>query len=826
MDRRVCIGVAALFCWMSPALRTVPQAAAPQGAQGTPKETLSAAAAATADSRAVLDRYCVTCHNERAKIAGLTLDKVDLSDIPASADILEKVVRKVRVGMMPPQGSPRPDQAAATALVAHLTRELDRAALARPNPGRGLIHRLNRVEYENAIRDLFSLEIDASAMLPPDDAAYGFDNIADALGVSPVLLERYLTAADKITSLAVGDAETQTAGQTFRIRQDASQDTHIEGLPLGTVGGILAKTTLPLDGEYAFGIKLFRTNLGVVRGLEYDHQLEFTVDGERVHLSTIGGDDDFKANLKNMTKAGDDVEKRAAFRLPLKAGPHTITVAFIERSAAVNPLRLQPFIRSSNDTLDTLGHPHLDTFTLTGPFNATGPGDTPSRRRIFLCRPSSANAADEDACARRIVTTFARRAYRGLSTQTDVDRLLEFYRSGRKAAGFERGIQNALDRMIASPKFIFRIERDPVGAAPGAVYRVTDLELASRLSFFLWSSIPDDLLLQAARLGTLHTPAVLNQQVRRMLADPKSQALVDNFAGQWLYLRNLKNLQPNSNEFPDFDHNLRTALETETELFFQSVMREDRNVLDLMTADYTFLNERLAKHYGVPGVYGSHFRRVTLTDDARKGLLGKGAILMITSHADRTSPVVRGKWVLDNLLNAPPPPMPNNVPPLNESAVRAGKVLTMRERMEEHRANPVCASCHKIMDPIGLSLENFDAVGAWRTRDGGTLGSPINATGELLDGTKIDGVVTLRQALIKNPEIFVGTVTEKLLTYALGRGLGYYDMPTVRAIVRETAPRGYRFSSIVLGIVNSAPFQKRSNVTQDLENPAVRTAAR
>jgi cytochrome c5 len=822
MSRRVRVAIAVLFCWVSSALWAVPQAAAPsQAPQSSPPPI---PASSTVASRALLDKYCVTCHNERAKIAGLTLDKVDLSDIPGNADILEKVVRKVRVGMMPPQGAPRPDQAAATALIAHLTTELDRAALAKPNPGRGLIHRLNRIEYENAIRDLFSLEIDASAMLPPDDAAYGFDNIADALGVSPVLLERYLTAADKITSLAVGDPETQTAGQTFRIRQDASQDTHIEGLPIGTVGGILAKTTLALDGEYSFGIRLFRTNLGVVRGLEYDHQLEFTVDGERVHLSTIGGDDDFKANLKNMTKAGDDVEKRAAFRMPLKAGPHTITVAFVERSAAVNPLRLQPFIRSSNDTLDTIGHPHLDTFTLTGPFNPTGAGDTPSRRRIFLCKP--AGQADEDACARRIISTFARRAYRGLSTATDVDRLFEFYQSGRKTGTFERGIQNALDRMIASPKFVYRIERDPVGAAPGAVYRVTDYELASRLSFFLWSSIPDDPLLQAARLGTLHTPAVLNQQVRRMLADPKSQALVDNFAGQWLYLRNLKNLQPNSNEFPDFDHNLRTALETETELFFQSIMREDRNVLDLMTADYTFLNERLAKHYGVPGVYGSHFRRVTLADDARKGLLGKGAILMITSHADRTSPVVRGKWVLDNLLNTPPPPMPNNVPPLNESAVRAGKVLTMRERMEEHRANPVCAGCHKIMDPIGLSLENFDAVGAWRTRDGGTLGSPINATGELLDGTKVDGVVTLRQALIKNPEIFVGTVTEKLLTYALGRGLGYYDMPTVRAIVRDTAPKGYRFSSIVLGIVNSTPFQKRTKVTQDIETPAVRTAAR
>jgi mono/diheme cytochrome c family protein len=806
MSGRVCV-VAASF-WAASVLWTAPQAAGPRPAGARQQPAVSRP---PAEYRAVLDKYCVTCHNERTKTAGLMLDKTDLSNVPGGADVWEKVVRKVRVGMMPPQGAPRPDQETAHALVSFLTTELDRAAMAKPNPGRGLIHRLNRVEYANAIRDLFSLDIDTSSMLPPDDAAYGFDNIADALGVSPVLLERYLTAADKITSLAVGDPETQTAGQTFRIRQDASQDTHIEGLPIGTVGGILANTTLPLDGEYAFSIRLFRTNLGVVRGLEYDHQLEFTVDGERVHLSKVGGDDDFRANLKNMTKAGDDVEARAAFRIPLKAGPHTITVAFLERTAAANPLRLQPFIRSSNDTLDTIGHPHLDTFTLTGPFKPTGSGDTPSRRRIFFCQPTG--KSDEDACARRIITTFARRAYRGMATASDIDRLFEFYQSGRRASNFERGVQMALDRMIASPKFIFRVERDPERPVPGGVYRITDLELASRLSFFLWSSIPDDQLLQAARTNTLHTPAVLNQQVRRMLADEKAEALVANFAGQWLYLRNLKNLQPNSLEFPDFDDNLRTALQRETELFFRSIMREDRNVLDLMTADYTFLNERLAKHYGMPGVYGSHFRRVTLKDEARKGLLGKGAILMVTSHADRTSPVVRGKWILDNLLNAPPPPMPNNVPPLNESAVRDGKVLTMRERMEEHRKNPVCASCHKIMDPIGLSMENFDAVGAWRLRDGDSVtgpGTPIDAQGELLDGTKVNGVVTLRQALLRQPDLFVGTVTEKLMIYALGRGLQAYDMPSVRAIVREAAQNNHRFSSIVMGIVNSTPFQKRA----------------
>jgi mono/diheme cytochrome c family protein len=792
------------------------------GAQAPSPARPASSAAAHPDYGAVVTKYCVTCHNQRLKTAGLALDTLDISNPAAGADMWERAVRKMRIGMMPPQSAPRPDAGTQAALVSYLTDSLDQAAVARPNPGRPLVHRLNRAEYANAIRDLLALDVDASSLLPPDDAAYGFDNIADALTISPVLLERYLTAAGKISSLAVGDPTTGPAGETFRIRQDASQDIHIEGLPVGTVGGILAKTTLPLDGTYDFSIKLFRTNLGVVRGLEYDHQLEYTVDGARVHLSRVGGEEDFKANLRNMTKAGDDVEARAHIRIPLKAGPHVITAAFLERSDAVNPLRLQPFVRSSNDTLDTIGHPHLDTFTLTGPYDPTGPGDTPSRRKIFACRPATRDA--EDACARRIIATLARRAYRGNVTDGDLQRLHDFYLVGRKLGTFETGIQTVLQRILASPKFAFRVERDPAGLAPGTIYRISDLELASRLSFFLWSTIPDEQLLRVAASGTLHTPAVLNQQVRRMLADEKSDALIANFAGQWLYLRNLKSFQPNSLEFPDFDDNLRQAFQRETELFFASVMHEDRNVLDLMTADYTFLNERLAKHYKVPGVYGSHFRRVTLSDDARKGLLGKGAILMVTSHPDRTSPVVRGKWVLDNLLSAPVPPMPNNVPPLNEDANRGGRILTMRERMEEHRKNPVCAACHKIMDPIGLSMENFDAVGAWRARDGGTLGSPINATGELLDGTKVDGVVTLRQALLRQPELFVGTVAEKLMIYALGRGLAYYDMPQIRKIVRDSGAQNYRFSALVMGVVNSTAFQKRIKAG-DVENPAVQSAA-
>jgi hypothetical protein len=514
-------------------------------------------------------------------------------------------------------------------------------------------------------------------------------------------------------------------------------------------------------------------------------------------------------------------------RLRLTAGPHEIAAAFVRRSAAASPTRLQPFIRSSTDTRDTSGHPHFDTFTITGPFNPTGPGTTPSRRRIFTCYPKT--RAEEDPCARTIIATLARRAYRGDVTGLDRQRLFDFYATGRRAGNFETGIRKTLQRILASPKFAFHIERDPVGATPGTVYQLSDLELASRLSFFLWSSIPDDELLTVARQNRLHASGVLEQQVRRMLADPKSEALTTNFAAQWLYLRNLKNMQPNSEEFPDFDDNLRQAFERETSLFFESVVREDRNVLDLMTADDTYLNARLAKHYRIPNVYGSQFRRVKLADDTRRGLLGKGAILMVTSHTDRTSPVVRGKWILDNLLGAPPPAPPAVVPPFNESAQREGRILSMRERMEEHRANPVCANCHKLMDPIGLSLENFDAVGAWRNRDGDTVstqGTAIDANGQLLDGTKVDGVVTLRKALVRRPEIFVSTVTEKLLIYALGRGLQYYDMSTVRSIVADAEKHEYRLSSIVLGIVGSAPFQKRTTPVVEEPGNAARSASR
>jgi mono/diheme cytochrome c family protein len=781
-------------------------------------------AASAGDQHATVQKYCATCHNGRTKAGGLALDSMDFENIPAGAAVWEKSLKKMRVGMMPPPSAPQPDAASRASLISWLTTTLDGAAAARPNPGRPVLHRLNRAEYANAVRDLLALDVDPSGLLPPDDSAYGFDNVGDVLGMSPVLLERFMEAANKVGALAIGDPDIGTAAQTFHIRQDASQDTHVEGLPIGTVGGILAKVTLPLDAEYQIAVKMFRTNLGVMRGLEYEHDIEYTVDGARVHVFHMGGEADFKANLVNMTKAGDVIDERGRITLKLTAGPHVIGAAFIARSDAPNPTRLQPFIRSSTDTRDTSGHPHFDTVTVTGPFKATGPGDTPSRRRILTCRPESRRSsadsqASEDGCARQIIARLARLAYRGDVTEVDRQRLFAFFDAGRRdpsagsgQAAFERGIQKALQRILASPKFCFHIEQDPAGLAPATVYRISDRELAARLSFFLWSSIPDTQLLDLAAQNKLHTPAVLEQQARRMLTDRKADALTTNFAGQWLYLRNLKNIQPNSEEFPDFDDNLRQAFEREASLFFASIVHEDRNVLDLMTADFTYLNERLAQHYGVPNVYGSHFRRVTLTDQARFGLLGKGAVLMVTSHVDRTSPVVRGKWVLDNLLSAPVPPMAANVPPLNEDANRGGRILTMRERMEEHRRNPVCAQCHKIMDPIGLSMENFDAVGAWRTRDGDSVtgpGTPIDAQGELLDGSKINGVVTLRQALLRQPDLFVGTVTEKLMIYALGRGLQPYDMPTVRAIVRDTAQTNYRFSSIVMGIINSTPFQKR-----------------
>jgi mono/diheme cytochrome c family protein len=800
---RTAVLIVATTIWLVAAVRWGVPLAADQSAQ----TSVSPPAAAT-DPRQTITTYCVTCHNDRLRTGGLALDRLDLADVPAHADIWEKVIRKVRTGMMPPAGAPRPDAAARQALIASLAGTLDRAALGRPDPGAPLAHRLNRAEYANAVRDLLALDVDVTAMLPADDSSAGFDNNADVLGVSPVLLESYLTAAERISALALGDRQAPPAGEVYRVRQDESQDRHIDGMPLGTVGGLLIETTLPLDGEYQFQVRLFRTNLGTMRGLEYEHQLEISVDGERVHLAPFGGDREITASSENPTTTGDAVDGRFTARVRLKGGPRRMAVAFLEKTHALNTRRLQSYVRSSSDTIDFSGYPHIDEVILTGPFNVTGPGDTPSRRRLLVCRPKT--RAEEVPCARRILSALARRAYRGDVTETDLAALQEFFARGRRDGGtFESGIDLALRRVLASPKFIFRTERDPAGSSSRTVHRLSDTELASRLSFFLWSSIPDDDLLEAAGRQTLHAPAALEAQVRRMLADPKAQSLVDNFLGQWLQLRNLKSKQPNSHDFPDFDDNLRHALHTEMEMFFSSIAREDRSVVDLMTADYTFLNERLARHYGIPHVYGSHFRRVTLHDDVRKGLLGKGAILMVTSHPHRTSPVLRGKWVLENILGAPPPPPPDVVPPFEEQ-IEPARPRSVRERLELHRRNPACANCHRMIDPAGLALENFDAIGGWRTRDGGTRGALVDASGQLVDGTKVDGVIALREALLSEPEIFVSTVTEKLLTYALGRGLTAADMPAVRTIVRDAGRDGYRFSSIILGIVRSVPFQMRA----------------
>jgi mono/diheme cytochrome c family protein len=772
-----------------------------------------------ASQRAVLDRYCVTCHNEKLKTAGLALDRTDLDRVGESAQMWEKVVRKLRAGQMPPVGMPRPDAAAYETLASSLEDALDRAAAAKPNPGRASLHRMNRTEYGNAIRDLLDLEVNVSELLPTDDASYGFDNIADVLTLSPALLERYLSAAGKISRLAVGDPAISPVVETYRVRADVTQDHHLEGLPLGTRGGVRIQHNFPLDGEYVIKVKLLKSTVDLLfGGNSQDELLEVAINGERVQTMRINpprpappkpaagekpkeGFDPAAATQLSMSQPPDSVE----VRIPVKAGPQTVTVAFLQKTTALAEDLMEPFLRSTFDPSDPRGLPHVLNVSIAGPFNAKGAGDTASRRKIFVCHPSS--AAEELPCARKIIAQLARRAYRRPMTDNDTETLLSFYQSARNEGGnFENGVEMALRRILASPQFVYRFERDPAGIAPNTLYRLGDIELASRLSFFLWSSIPDDTLLNLAAQGKLKDPAVFDQQVRRMMADPRADALVTNFASQWLYLRNLRGVAPDLESFPNFDDNLRQAFRRETELFFRSIMREDRSVLDLLNANYTFVNERLARHYGIPNVYGSNFRRVAVTEDARRGLLGHGSILTVTSVATRTSPVQRGKWLLENILGTPPNPPPANVPPLKENTAGA-KAMSVRERMEAHRANPTCAACHKVLDPFGFALENFDAIGNWRTLT--EAGTPVNAAVQLPDGSEVDGPASLRQALLSRPNVFVGTMTEKMLTYALGRGVDYYDMPTVRKIVREAAANHYRFSAIVMGIVKSAPFQMR-----------------
>ncbi|HEX5108436.1 MAG TPA: DUF1592 domain-containing protein [Vicinamibacterales bacterium] len=752
----------------------------------------------------VVRTYCATCHSDRTRSGGLSLEHADFTDIPKAAETWEKVIRKVRAGMMPPPGMPRPPGDQLDAMTAFLETSLDRAAAARPRPGRTAMHRLNRAEYANAIRDLLDLEIDATALLPPDDESSGFDNIADVLTVSPSLMERYLSASWNVSRMALGNLGITPSTVTYRVRPDLSQDQHIDGLPPGTRGGILVRHSFPVDGEYTIRVRLWRNTFDLMRGMEDPHDIEIAMDGERLQLVTAGGKKDFAAMAENPGTFGAELDRRLTVRMPVKAGTHVIWATTVLKSHAPRDDLIKPFMRTTVDGLDIMGDPSVDRLTIEGPYAASGSGDTASRRKILTCTPTA--PANESACARRILSALARSAYRKPVDQATLDVITGFYRRARASGGsFEGGIESALQFILASPEFLYRFEADPPNLPPGTAYRVSDLALASRLSFFLWSSIPDEPLLALASQGKLKDAAVLEQQVRRMLADPRAKTLVDNFAEQWLHLRNLKSSSPDLEAFPDFDDNLRQAMKEETTLFFESIMREDRSVLDLLNADYTFVNERLARHYGIPNIYGSQFRRVKVPNEARRGLLGQASILTVTSYPNRTSPVERGKWVLTNLLGVPPQPPPPNVPPLQDSA-SDGRVLSLRERMEKHRADPVCAGCHKAMDPIGFALENFDGVGHWRTREDGR---PIDPSGTLFNGASLDGVSGLRKEIVKRPEVFIGVMTEKLMTYAVGRGLEYYDMPAVRKVVQGARATDYRFSSIVLGIVQSAPFRMK-----------------
>ena len=748
-----------------------------------------------------LEAHCIECHNSTdqsaaALFAGLFFDKVDVMHVADNRETWEKVVRKLGAGMMPPAVKPRPDAGEQAAFLSYLETELDTLAAAQPNPGRPALHRVNRTEYANAVRDLLALEIDAAALLPADDSSFGFDNIAGSLGVSPVLLERYVAAAGKISRLAIGDTTMPDRQEKYLVSGDLTQNQHLPGMPFGTRGGATFTHHFPVDAEYIVradlverGGRMFGANVGKTE------QLEVTLDGQRVLLAEL---------------ADYEVENGAAIRMAVKAGPHTIGAAFIKKNHApvedvIQPFEFSLFEPAVDGDPDWTFVPHLASMSVTGPFNVSGVSDTPTRNKIFVCRP--ANERDEASCAREIVEALATRAYRHPVDREQLSTLMDFYADGREQGDFEAGIELALRRILASPEFVFRFERAGDDVAPGETYRLNDLELASRLSFFLWSSIPDDELLTLAIANKLHEPGTLRKQVGRMLTDAKSNAFIENFAGQWLYLRNLKTKGGAVEQFPNFDDNLRQAFRTETEMLFASIVREDRNLLDILTADYTFVNDRLARHYGMEGIYGSEFRRVPVANDARRGLLGQGSILLVTSLPERTSPVQRGVWVLENIVGAPVPTPPPNVPDLAESAGTKNHPRTLREQMELHTSRPFCAGCHKIMDPVGFALENFDAIGQWRTEEHGT---PINATARLVDGTEINGAVDLRNALMKYSDRFVQTTTEKLMTYALGRGLEYYDMPAVRAIARGAAEDDYRFSAIILGIVESPAFQMRA----------------
>jgi hypothetical protein len=739
--------------------------------------------------------YCDTCHFGPKARAGVNLESLDLANLDSNGVLWEKVLRKLRSREMPPPGAPRPDEATYASLVNAIEGERDRVADAKPNPGRPTLHRLNRAEYANAIRDLLALDVDVADLLPADDTGYGFDNIGDVLTVSPSLLERYLLAAGKISRQAVGDTAMPPAYQTYSLRPGLKQDERMsEALPLGSRGGTAIQHRFPVDGEYEISVSLQRDRADAILSNGRERKLDLRLDGQRLELFTV------KANVgANQTfGAGEEADSHLKVHLPVAAGVRTVVATFLKDSVVPEGIIFKPRADAIQAHFEGVG-----AISISGPFNVKGPGATASRGKIFVCHPAA--AAEEEACAQKIITVLAHRAYRRPVTADDLPQLIALYRQGAATGTFETGIRLALQKILVSPEFLFRVELDPADAAPASVHRVRDVELASRLSFFLWSTIPDEELLAVAERGELSDPAVLESQVRRMLADPRSQALVKNFTGQWLFLRNIAGMQPDTSAFPNFDENLRDALRKETELVLESSLREDRSVADLLSTNYTFVNQRLAEHYGIKGVYGSEFQRVAVTDPKRQGLLGHASIMAVTSYPDRTAPTIRGKWVLEQLLGTPPPPPPPNVPALKEDSTV--KVLTMRQRMEEHRASPQCAVCHRIMDPIGFALENFDGLGRWRDFDGEEGTTKIDSSGVLPDGTAFDGPVGLREILVAKRGMFVETFTERLLTYGLGRGTEQYDAPVIRKIVREAAPGDYRWSSIILGIVKSKPFQ-------------------
>ena len=747
--------------------------------------------------RSFVTQYCADCHDRDTKKGDLDLTSIDGDDVTTHAEAWEKVARKLRTRQMPPADKKRPDERAYQAMLARLETSLDAAAAQHPNPGRTeTLRRLNRTEYQNAIRDLLGLEIDAAALLPRDDAGHGFDNVNVGV-LSPTLLDRYITAAQKISRLAVGNVQ-RVGGDTFRPAPDLTQEEHVEGLPLGTRGGVLIPYTFPQDAAYEVQIRLTRDRNDEVEGLREKHEIQVLIDRECVASFTVEPPRD-----KNF----DAVDRHLHARIPVKAGPHEVGVTFVKNPSSLLETKRQPYNVHFNMHRHPRIGPAVYQVSINGPYEAKGPGDTPSRQRIFVAKPKKPQ--EEEKCAKQIFCSLARRAYRRPVADADLEKPLALYREARKERDFDSGIEAGLSAILVSPNFLFRVERDPERVKPGTAYRISDLELATRLSFFLWSSIPDDELLAVAERGDLHKPAALEKQTRRMLADPRAKSLASNFAGQWLYLRNLDSFTPDLRLFPDFDDNLRQALREETELFFANVLREDRSVLEMLKADYTFLNERLAKHYGIPNVYGSRFRLVSTAENGRGGLLRQASVLTVTSYANRTSPVLRGKFVLENLIGTPPPPPLPNVPALKDNTIAAN--LSVRERLAEHRANAQCASCHNMIDPPGFALENFDALGRWRNLE---EGKPVDASGGLPDGSRFTGIAALEQGLLNRPEVFVDTLTEKLLTFALGRGVESYDAPAVRKILRDAKSNDYKFSSIIVGITKSTPFTMRKPVNQ------------